>query len=78
THGEQTFNDTLLYVMGNPDADTGDGATGWGSKDKGKRTVDSFDTYANGPFKLLGRQHQLMAGASYSRQHNATFSQDGP
>lgn len=78
THGEQTFNDTLLYIMGNPDAVTGEGATGWGSKDRGKRTVDSFDTYASGPFDLLGRQHQLMAGASYSRQHNATFSEDGP
>lgn len=78
THGEQTFNDTLLYIMGNPDAVTGEGASGWGSKDRGKRTVDSFDTYASGPFDLLGRQHQLMAGASYSRQHNATFSQDGP
>lgn len=78
THGEQTFNDTLLYIMGNPDAVTGEGASGWGSKDKGKRTVDSFDTYASGPFDLLGRQHQLMAGASYSRQHNATFSKDGP
>ena len=78
THGEQTFNDTLLNIMGNPDAVTGEGATGWGSKDLGKRTVDSFDTYASGPFDLLGRQHQLMAGASYSRQHNATFSQDGP
>lgn len=78
THGEQTFNDTLLYVMGNPDADTGEGASGWGSKDRGKRTLDSFDSYASGPFALLGRQHQLMAGASYSRQHNATFSKDGP
>lgn len=78
THGEQTFNDTLLYIMGNPDAGTGEGTTGWGSKDRGKRTVDSFDSYASGPFELLGRQHQLMAGASYSRQHNATFSKDGP
>lgn len=78
THGEQTLNDTLLYVMGNPDADTGEGASGWGSKDRGKRTLDSFDAYASGPFELLGRQHQLMAGASYSRQHNASFSQDGP
>jgi len=78
THGEQTFNDTLLYVMGNPDASTGEGASGWGSKDRGKRTLDSFDSYVSGPFDLLGRQHQLMAGASYSRQHNATFSKDGP
>ena len=78
THGEQTFNDTLLYVMGNPDATTGEGASGWGSKDRGKRTLDAFDAYASGPFELLGRQHQLMAGANYSRQHNATFSKDGP
>lgn len=78
THGEQTFSDSLLYVMSNPEVTTGEGASGWGSKDRGKRTLDSFDTYASGPFELLGRQHQLMAGASYSRQHNATFSKDGP
>ncbi|MFK3703585.1 ferric-rhodotorulic acid/ferric-coprogen receptor FhuE [Klebsiella sp. NPDC088457] len=78
THGEQTLNDTLLYIMGNPDANSGEGATGWGSKDRGERTLDSYDAYASGPFDLLGRQHQLMAGASYSRQHNASHSQDGP
>lgn len=78
THGEQLLNDKLLYVMGNPDASTGTGATGFGSQDRGKRTIDSFDSYASGPFSLLGRQHQLMAGVSYSRQHNATFSADGP
>jgi outer membrane receptor for ferric coprogen and ferric-rhodotorulic acid len=78
THGEQTFNDTLLYVMGNPDVNTGEGTSGWGSKDRGERTLDSWDAYASGPFDLLGRQHQLMAGASYSRQHNATESRDGP
>lgn len=78
THGEQLLNDKLLYVMGNPDATTGTGATGFGSQDRGKRTIDSFDSYASGPFSLLGRQHQLMAGVSYSRQHNATYSADGP
>lgn len=78
THGEQRFNDTLLYVMGNPDVNTGAGTTGWGSKDRGERSLDSYDAYASGPFELLGRQHQLMAGASYSRQHNDTESRDGP
>jgi len=78
THGEQTLNDKLLYVMGNPDEQTGLGASGFGSQDRGKRTVDSFDAYASGPFELLSRQHQLMAGLSYSRQHNATWSADGP
>ncbi|WP_437615688.1 ferric-rhodotorulic acid/ferric-coprogen receptor FhuE [Erwinia sp. V71] len=77
THGEQTFNDKLLYLQDNPDIVTGEGVTGWGSKDRGTRKMESVDTYASGPFDLLGRQHELMIGASYSRQHNATFSADG-
>jgi len=77
THAENTFNDKLLYVMGNADQNTGAGTTGYGSKDRGKRQLASFDGYASGPFELFGRQHQLMAGVSYSRQHNATYSQDG-
>ena len=77
THAISTFNDKLLDVMTYPDEDTGEGATGFGSKDRGHRSLDSVDTYASGPFSLLGREHQLMAGISYSRQHNATYSQDG-
>jgi len=77
THAENRFNDKLLYVTSYPDQQSGEGATGFGSKDRGKRTVDSFDGYASGPFTLLGRQHQLMLGVSYSRQHNATYSSDG-
>jgi outer membrane receptor for ferric coprogen and ferric-rhodotorulic acid len=76
-HGEQAFDDTLLYIMGNPNADTGRGASGWGSKDRGRRSLDSLDAWASGPFELFGRQHMLMLGTSYSRQHNATHSQDG-
>lgn len=78
THGEQTFNDKLLYPMGYPDISTGLMDSGFGSKDRGKRTLDSFDSYASGPYELFGRQHQLMAGVSYSRQHNVTDSSDGP
>lgn len=77
-HGEQTLNDKLLYIMDYPDEESGLGASGFGSRDRGKRTLDAFDAYASGPFELLGRQHQLMAGLSYSRQHNATWSADGP
>lgn len=78
THAEENFNDKLLYVMDSPDMITGEGTSGFGSKDKGKRKLDSVDTYATGPFSLLGRQHELVAGVSYSRQHNATYSADGP
>ena len=77
THAENTFSDKLLYVMGNPDRESGEGTTGYGSMDRGKRKLDSVDGFASGPFELAGRQHLLMAGASYSRQHNATYSQDG-
>nr|WP_310618156.1 ferric-rhodotorulic acid/ferric-coprogen receptor FhuE [Pantoea cypripedii] len=79
THAENTFSDKLLYVgyMAYPDQTTGEGADGFGSKDRGKRELTSVDGYASGPFELFGRQHQLMAGVSYSRQHNSTYSSDG-
>ena len=78
THGEQTFNDKLLYIEGFPDAVTGEGITGFGSQDRGTRKLESVDAYATGPFSLFGRQHELVAGMSYSRQRNATESNDGP
>ncbi len=77
THGEQTFSDKLLYIMDFPDQTTGEGTSGFGSRDRGTRKLDSVDTYASGPFTLFGRQHELVAGVSYSRQHNATYSEDG-
>lgn len=79
THAENTFSDKLLYLgyTSAPDEATGEGADGYGSMDRGKRELTSVDGYASGPFSLLGRQHQLMMGVSYSRQHNVTESQDG-
>lgn len=79
THAENTFSDKLLYVgyLSMPDRDTGEGADGFGSKDRGKRELTSVDGYASGPFEILGRQHQLMLGVNYSRQHNATDSSNG-
>ncbi|HEY0210877.1 ferric-rhodotorulic acid/ferric-coprogen receptor FhuE [Acerihabitans sp.] len=77
THAQETFDDTLLYIMDFPDATTGEGVSGFGSKDRGTRKLDSVDTYASGPFALFGRRHELVAGVSYSRQHNDTYSADG-
>lgn len=77
THAEETFNDKLLYIMEFPDIDSGFGTSGFGSKDRGTRKLESVDTYASGPFQLFGRQHELVVGASYSRQHNETYSEDG-
>lgn len=47
------------------------GGTGWNS---GKRKVDAVDLFADGGYDLFGRQHNLMIGASYSKQNNRYFS----
>ncbi|MFG6666074.1 ferric-rhodotorulic acid/ferric-coprogen receptor FhuE [Halomonas sp. HNIBRBA4712] len=41
--------------------------TGW---NRGHREVDSVDAQASGPFSLLGREHELVIGGSYSDQTN--------
>ncbi|MEM6160958.1 ferric-rhodotorulic acid/ferric-coprogen receptor FhuE [Erwinia sp. P6884] len=82
THTEQDFDGKMLYIDGFFDKNTGIGVspyagspnvggTGW---NRGTRKLDSVDAFASGPFELLGRQHELMAGVSYSRQHNQYFS----
>ncbi|GBO50497.1 FhuE receptor [Pectobacterium versatile] len=77
THAENDFDSKLMYANGFPDKDTGilvdpfGGNVGaYGGWNKGTRKVDAIDTYASGPFELLGRQHELMVGGSYSRQRN--------
>ncbi|MEI7366220.1 ferric-rhodotorulic acid/ferric-coprogen receptor FhuE [Pectobacterium sp. 1950-15] len=77
THGETHFDSKLMYANGFPDKDTGllvdpfGGNVGaYGGWNKGTRKVDAIDTYASGPFELLGRQHELVVGGSYTRQRN--------
>lgn len=73
THAESDFDSKLLYISGFPDQSTGilaTGGYGFAGWYKGKRTQTAVDAYASGPFELLGRQHQLVAGVDYSRQRN--------
>lgn len=79
THTETKFDSRMSYIDALFDTSTGDlvsrygpsypvvGGTGY---NKGKRDVNALDLYASGPYELLGREHQLMAGANYSQQHN--------
>lgn len=82
THTEVDFDGKMMYIDGYFDKNTGIGVspyanypvvggTGWNS---GTRKVDAVDAFASGPYELLGRQHELMAGVSYSRQRNQYFS----
>ncbi|MCU5772105.1 ferric-rhodotorulic acid/ferric-coprogen receptor FhuE [Erwiniaceae bacterium BAC15a-03b] len=81
-HTEVDFDGRMLYIDGYFDKTTGIGVspyanypvvggTGWNS---GTRKVDAVDAFASGPYELLGRQHELMAGITYSRQHNRYMS----
>lgn len=74
THAETDFDSKLMYASGFPDKDTGEGVSAYGGWNKGKRKLDSVDTYATGPFELFGRQHELVAGGSYSKQNNHYFN----
>ena len=73
THEETDMDGKLAYpyVEGTlPDRADGSGVsffTGW---NRGHREVDSVDAQASGPFTLLGREHEMVIGGSYSDQTN--------
>lgn len=45
----------------------GSGLTFWASRYQEDKKQHTFDAYANGPFELFGRTHELVVGASHSR-----------
>lgn len=74
-HAETNFDSKLMYIDGYPDKTTGlydaslfQGA--WGGWNRGERKQDSVDAFVRGGYELLGRQHEVMFGGSYSRQRN--------
>lgn len=74
-HAETNFDSKLMYIDGYPDKTTGlyDSAAfkgAWGGWNRGERKQDSVDAFVRGGYELLGRQHEIMFGGSYSRQRN--------
>ncbi len=72
------YNAELLGLVGRPDRATGlgfypSGAYPVALASEGRSRQNSFDVMASGPFELLGRQHDLVVGATHSRR---TVSQD--
>lgn len=82
THTEAKFDSKAMYIDAFVNKGTGMlegpysnygpgfdyiGGTGWNS---GKRKVDAVDLFADGGYELLGRQHTMMVGGSFSRQTN--------
>ncbi len=77
TRAETNIDSKKAYLDAFVDKDTGmivsqyDGSTyiGGTGYNVAKRTVHALDAYASGPYELFGRQHELMAGVGYNRQH---------
>lgn len=63
----------LLGVVGRPDRATGLGSYPYGAfpvalASEGRSRQNTVDVMASGPFELLGRQHDLVVGATSSRR----------
>ncbi len=69
THRQNDADMALFYLYGFPDKTTGEGLIGYDyvSDDHGQQ--NAFDLYANGPFQLFGRQHELVMGYLNSNRH---------
>jgi len=55
-------------ASGNPNPADGSGVGFWFGRFVGKTTSKNVDFYANGPFQLFGREHELVLGSGLTRR----------
>lgn len=70
THMRTKGDIELAWIHGIPDAETGLGLTGWGSKQARTGRMSSLTGMVNGDFEAFGRVHQLTFGATGSTGHS--------
>lgn len=76
-YGNATANKSdmrLLYLYGQPDAATGLGLGAFPARYDARRDQIDLGVRINGSYTLLGRDHELMLGASYAKQDLDFFS----
>lgn len=84
THDQTNVSDKLFYpyyTIFGFDKATGAGVVPYSGYYVTERKVDGLDGYAEGPFQLFGRTHELMAGVSYNRRdyvNTGTFDFPAP
>ncbi|WP_394686600.1 ferric-rhodotorulic acid/ferric-coprogen receptor FhuE [uncultured Xanthomonas sp.] len=84
THDQTDVTDKLFYpyyTIYGFDRQTGAGVVPYSGYYITGRKVDGLDAYAEGPFQLGGREHELMAGLSYNRRryvNTGAFDFPGP
>ena len=76
THSENKFDEVFNYVNGslNPD---GSGTTQLPVRFSGIPRQNNIDAYLTGPFGLLGREHELIAGVTLSNAYESVPSYGG-
>ncbi len=67
TYQENNYDAELASAGGGTLNRDGSGLTFWSGRYQEDKKQHTFDAYANGPFELFGRHHELIVGASYSR-----------
>ncbi len=75
-HSKNEADEKLLYITGWPDRETGLGMNPSPARYYGGRTQNSADVKVSGPIELFGRKHELVFGASHSRQKALFYSQE--
>ncbi|MCR4537764.1 TonB-dependent receptor [Pseudomonas sp. 18.1.10] len=76
THTENQFDEIFNYVNGSLNRD-GSGTTQLPVRFSGTPRQDNLDLYATGPFNLLGREHELIAGVTLSKYRESVPSYGG-
>jgi outer-membrane receptor for ferric coprogen and ferric-rhodotorulic acid len=67
SYDRTSYDEQLGYAAGgNPDKATGAGVTLYAGRWAGPPIQNTLDIYAAGPFNLLGRQHDFVAGMTYA------------
>ncbi|MEN4918125.1 TonB-dependent siderophore receptor [Achromobacter spanius] len=64
---DSEYDSKLLYLMGQPDRDTGLGLNVWLNRSHQEFDQNSASIQAGGPFELFGRQHEAVFGLVGSR-----------
>jgi len=78
THRQIDSDSRLHYIYGNEDRATGLGLKSYPGMYRTRTEDNVADFYANGPFDLAGRKHEMVFGTTWSKAAVRDFSRFGP
>jgi len=70
SRNENKYDSEIVYLAGDIDKNTGQGAYVMPNKFKGNPIQNAVDAYLTGPFQLFGREHELITGVTLSQIRN--------